>query len=301
MPVPCARIDLRRYIVASVWFGCNNRCSLCMLADLKNSLPPLGFENFRKALLYIHNEGRFDNLILSGGEVTTFPELERYVDLAASLGWFKKIQIQTNGRRLSDRAYLDRLIAHGVNEFFVSIHALERIHDTIARVPGAFQETMAGLANLEASEANVITNTVVTQANLPDLPALVAHLSRLRVSEVHLWNFFPLETKDSVGLIADLKEFVPLLPGLLATMRSAGKTLVLKSFPHCLSLGEPMVCDSLFPGTVLPDAFWKEFEKCQFGLCAHRAVCGDRNCWGLSGAYVRKYGDERELLRPMRG
>ena len=69
--------------------------------------------------------GRFDGLILSGAEVTTCPELEAYVRHAASLGRFKKIQIQTNGRRLSDRGRLEGLIESGVNEFFVSIHGLE--------------------------------------------------------------------------------------------------------------------------------------------------------------------------------
>ena len=293
------KIDLRRYIVASVWFGCNNHCSICMLGEKKKYFPPIGFDNFRKVLLLIRDEGRFDNLILSGAEVTTFPDLPRYIQYAASLRWFKKIQIQTNGRRLSDPAYLDQLIRWGVNEFFISIHGFEKVHDAVTGTPGAFREIMTGLDHLQSRDANVLTNTVVTRTNLGDLAGLIAHLAERRISEMHLWNFFPMERTDSRNLTVDLKDFVPLLPGLLSTMKRAGKPLVLKSFPQCLSPGEPLFFDSLFPGTVLPEAFWKEFRDCGFRVCTHKALCAAQDCWGLSSAYIDKYGDERELLKPI--
>jgi sulfatase maturation enzyme AslB (radical SAM superfamily) len=299
-PTVYRRINLRKYIVASVWFGCNNNCSICMLGDMKTRLAPIGFDNFRKALIHIRNGGVFDNLILSGAEVTTFPDLDRYVDYAVSLCWFKKIQVQTNGRRLSDHAYLDHLIGRGVNEFFISIHGFEKVHDSVAQVPGAFREIMTALDHLESRSANVITNTVVTKTNLRELPGLIAYLSQRRISEIHLWNFFPMERRDSRDLIVALKEFVPLLPGLLSTMKRASKALVLKSFPQCLSPGEPLFFDSLFPGTVLPEAFWKEFQDCGFRACVHKDLCSARECWGLSSAHIDKYGDEREFLKPIR-
>jgi hypothetical protein len=78
---------------------------------------------------------------------------------------------------------------------------------------------------------------------------------------------------------------------------------VLKGFPECLSLGPPVFFDNFFPVTVLPDLFWKHFGKSGFGKCFHResGQCAVRSCWGLSSAYIDKYGEERELLRPMAG
>ena len=270
-----------------------------MLGEKKKHLPPIGFDNFRDVLLMIRDEGMFDNLIISGAEVTTFPDLRRYIEYAASLRWFKRIQIQTNGRRLSDPAYLDQLIGWGVNEFFISIHGLETVHDATTRVTGAFGEIMSALDHLESREVNVITNTVVTRTNLAELCDLFAYLSQRRVSEHHLWNFFPMERRDSRDLTISLKEFIPLLPVLKATMTQAGRALVVKSFPQCLSPGGPLFFDSLYPGTVLPEAFWKEFRDCGFRACAHRDLCIARECWGLSSAYIAKYGEERELLRPI--
>jgi len=79
------------------------------------------------------------------------------------------------------------------------------------------------------------------------------------------------------------------------------KAVVFKSFPLCLSRGAPGFFDSLFPVTVLPDRFWRQFSECGFGACFHRQrnACHAMDCWGLSSAYVHKYGDERELLAPM--
>jgi MoaA/NifB/PqqE/SkfB family radical SAM enzyme len=272
-----------------------------MLSDMKRQLAPIGFDNFKRVLMDIRNNGRFENLILSGAEVSTFDELDRYVQFAASLGWFKKIQIQTNGRRLSDKAYARHLIACGVNEFFVSIHGLEEVHDAVARVRGAFKETMQGIKNVEGFDVNVITNTVLTRTNCRDIPELFALLLKERVSEIHLWNYFPMERIDTKDLVVRMKDFVALLPKLLDLGEESGKAVVFKSFPSCLSRGEPGFFDGLFPVTVLPDRFWREFSECGFGACVHRQrkACQVRECWGLSSAYIHKYGDDEDLLRPL--
>ena len=296
------RVKLSSYCVISIWFGCNNHCTICMLGDMKKKLPAIGFDQFKSVLYRIRDDGRFQNLILSGAEVTTFDGLDRYVQFAASLSWFKKIQIQTNGRRLADKDYVRHLVDSGVNEFFVSIHGLEQVHDEVARVPGAFGETLEGIRNLEAFDVNVITNTVLTKANLQDIPALFTLLLNEKVSEIHLWNYFPMERVDSKDLVVSMKGFAAVLPALLALGKEYGKAVVFKSFPSCLSRGEPGFFDGFFPVTVLPDLFWREFSECGFGACLHRqrGVCDVSDCWGLSSAYIQKYGDERELLKPLK-
>jgi MoaA/NifB/PqqE/SkfB family radical SAM enzyme len=272
-----------------------------MLSGLKRKFPAIGFDRFKKVIIDIVNQGRFENLILSGAEVTTFDDLDKYVQFAASLGWFKKIQIQTNGRRLSDKDYLKHLIDCGVNEFFISIHGLDDVHDAITRMQGSFKETREGLRNIEAFDVNVISNTVLTKTNLHDMARLMTFLSNERISEIQLWNFFPMERTDSRDLVVSMKDFMKLLPQILSILKRARKALILKSFPECLSMGEPGFFDSLFPVTVLPDVFWRKFSESGFGMCIYREKeeCKAWKCWGLSSAYVQKYGDERNLLRPL--
>ncbi len=299
--VRSGRVDLSEYIVISVWFGCNNACTVCMLSGLRETLPSIGFERFQEVVRDVVEHRRFENLILSGAEVTVFDDLERYVRYASSFGWFRKIQVQTNGRRLADRRYLQRLVDSGVNEFFVSVHGLEETHDAITRVPGSFRETLAGLRNLEAIPGiNVISNSVLCRTNVQELPSLLTFLSTLRTSEMHLWNLFPMEETDSRDLLVGMREVAQLLPGILAELEPSGKPLVLKSFPECLPAGEPAVFDDWFPVTVLPNRFWREFGRSGFGTCVHRERCEAAECWGLSNAYIRKYGDEGDLLSPLR-
>ena len=295
------RVDLTQYVVISICFSCNNDCSICMLSGLKRKFPAIGFDRFKKVIIDIVNSGRFENLILSGAEVTTFNDLDKYVQFAASLGWFKKIQIQTNGRRLSKKGYLRHLIDCGVNEFFISIHGLDDVHDAVTRTSGSFDELAAGLKNLEAYDVNVISNTVLTKTNLHDMARLMTFLSNERISEIQLWNFFPMERTDTRDLVVSMKDFTEVLPEILSIVKRAGKPLVLKSFPECLSMGEPGFFDSLFPVTVLPDVFWRKFSESGFGTCIYRQreECKAWKCWGLSSAYVQKYGDERNLLKPM--
>ena len=271
-----------------------------MLSDIKSRMPPISFDNFKKLLINIKRSRRFQNLILSGAEVTTFRDLDRFVEFAASLDWFQKIQIQSNGRNLADRRYLRHLVECGVNEFFVSIHGLGSVHDGMVGIPGAFAETLEGLEQLGELGVNVISNTVLTQKNVGQVPELFSFLFRRKISEVHLWNYYPMEQTDTKNLMVSMDSFRRLLPGLVDLAVRSGKPLVLKSFPECLSIGPPGYFDSIYPETILPDRFWRKFDQCGFGTCIHRGPCENELCWGLSDAYVRKYGDEREMLSPLR-
>ena len=64
-----ARVDLSTYVVISIWFGCNNHCTICMLGEMKGKLPLIGFDQFKRVLYKIRNDAMFQNLILSGAEV----------------------------------------------------------------------------------------------------------------------------------------------------------------------------------------------------------------------------------------
>jgi len=296
------RIDFSTYAVIPLWYGCNSDCVLCMLSSLDGRLAALPFDHFRTLVEKLVNDGGRRNLILSGGEVTTFEHLERYVEFVASFKWFSRIQIQTNGRRLADPNYLRRLIDAGVNEFFISLHGPEEVHDAINRRPGAFREVMAGLDNLSRHAGiGIITNTVWTRLNSGCAAQFFSEFSRLPfIDEMHLWNFFPMEDKSRM-LVESLPALLKQLPEMAEGPVSNGKWLVLKAFPQCLPVPSGVYNDNEFPLTVIQDVFWRTLGKCGFGQCVHRARCEDEKCWGLSNAYRESYGEEPELLRPLTG
>jgi MoaA/NifB/PqqE/SkfB family radical SAM enzyme len=272
-----------------------------MLSELKHELPPMGFERYKQLIDSVVKDGKFKNLILSGAEVTTFDDLEKYVQFAASFGWFKKIQIQTNGRRLSERSYLDHLTDCGVNEFFISVHGLEEVHDAITRRPGSYEETLTGIQHLEELDIGFMTNTVLTRENYDQIVPLMWQLGKTKSMELHLWNLFPMEPRDNKNLIVSIEEFLERLPKILAVIKPLKKSLILKAFPQCLMVEPPAALDGRVPAAVLPHRFWQEFDQCGFGTCVHRGDCKAQDCWGLSQAYIQRYGDERRLLRPLPG
>ncbi len=297
--IALSRIGLAGYTVIPLWYGCNNRCVICMLGPVKGELPAIEFDLFKKLVIGIVRSGRCRRLILSGAEVTTFPHLDRYVAFAAALGYFETIQIQTNGRKLCDAAYLRGLIDAGVNEFFISIHGPRQVHDAMSRVPGSYDQTMEGIANLRDYPANVLTNTVITRLNYSHVPALLEDIAGTKASEMHVWNFFPMEERDSKDLIVCISDLLAVLADALPLLRSARKPLVLKAFPECLPVSDPVIVDSDFPPTLIPNVFWKTLQKSGFGACGYRDACKAKECWGLSGAYIAKYGDERGILSPI--
>jgi hypothetical protein len=149
---------------------------------------------------------------------------------------------------------------------------------------------------------NAISATVLTGANLREIPRLVAHLAEERVSELQLWNFFPMEPADPRDLVVSVPDLLRLLEVVQPILTQARKPLVLKGFPQCLAPEPPIYFDSCFPATVLPRLFWHQFSQSGWGACVWRdgGQCRSRDCWGLSTAYRAKYGDERGLLTPVR-
>jgi len=294
-------IDLSRYAVIPIWYHCNNDCSICMLAKVKNRLDTVNPAQFRSLVRGLVKDGRYDGLILSGAEITTFEHLELYVREAASYRRFKKIQIQTNGRHLASPDYVERLVDAGVNEFFISVHGMEPVHDAITRVPGSFRETMEAIANLAGYPVNIITNTVLTRINYHEIVPLLRMLCAMPIHELHIWNYFPMERSDTHDMIVSIPEVTALFPDIVKVLSTAGKQLVLKGFPECISPGDPCFIDSRFPLNLIQDDFWAEFGKNGFATCYYREMCSSKKCWALSRAYIEKFGDEHLLLSPRRG
>ena len=89
------------------------------------------------------------------------------------------------------------------------------MHDAISRVPGSYDQTMEGIGNLQDYPVNVLTNTVLTRLNYAHLPAFLADMADSQVSEMHVWNFFPMEERDAKDLIVPLKDLMRLLAEVL--------------------------------------------------------------------------------------
>jgi len=283
-------------------FRCNLKCVHCMIEDTMDRLEPQSDEKFEELLRFNKENGRWQGIILTGSEITLHKDLPNLAARARQAR-FEHVRIQTHGMHLDNKHYLDRLIASGVDEYFVSVAARDAAtHDLITTVQGSFERTLAGLEQIDQyPDAISITNTVVTKQSYRGLPELVDNLAHLKnLKQMEFWNYWPMAEEDTKGLIAPIADVWPYLEEAISRATALGRRVEVKNFPKCM-LGKwqhTLVNDQ--PPLFIDSDFWKEFERNGFYRCCHKTACTAKDCLGLNEAYTAKYGEEDTLLKPIR-
>ncbi|PUB17058.1 radical SAM protein [Yoonia sediminilitoris] len=290
-----------KYVSLTMEFRCNLKCVHCMIEGTMDRLAPTSDETFARVCQDQRENGRWDGLVLTGSEITLRRDLDQIARQARAAG-FKHIRIQTHGMHLGRKDYADKLVDAGVDEFFVSVAGSDReSHDRITQVNGAWDKMMEGMAHLDRYDhVKIITNSVVTSESYTLLPGMVDALKHLkRLVQMEFWTYFPMAETDEKNLSARHQDILPFLRQAIADCRAAGRAVEVKNFPECL-LGEYR--DALVnaqPMLVIDPAFWTEFDRNEFHQCPHRAQCSSTECLGLTSAYIARFGDEADLLRPI--
>ncbi|MBI5480224.1 MAG: radical SAM protein [Deltaproteobacteria bacterium] len=209
--------------------SCNNRCAHCLLREAA-SLPE---RTTAEALAEIRRgrEAGHDVLVLLRGEVTLRPDLGDVVRAAREQG-FGEVRLQTNGRLL-DEKLLAALRAAGVTHLTISLFGPEaEIHDAAAGVPGAFAETVRGIAGAVAAGFPVVGSIPVVAATVRHLADTVAFLHRLGVEAVQV----VLARPNEVGgrLAAPLDQAVAQTRAAALLARQRGLPLTIDALPRCL-------------------------------------------------------------------
>src|SRR5262249_43053509 len=129
---------------------CNSRCRICFIEpEISMKLPDVSDDFVSRVFRENRARKRYKRLILAGAEATLSDRLPDVATRALAEGGFEHVRLQTNGRRLADRSYLASLVAAGIREFFVSIHAgTPELDAYLTRNPSSFREMLEGLANL---------------------------------------------------------------------------------------------------------------------------------------------------------
>lgn len=162
-------------------YGCDNCCAHCY-----NEKPRAGesltHEEFKRVIAKVWGLG-VPHICFTGGEPTEYEGLEDLIAYAEELGVVTGLL--TNGRRLKDETFMNRLAEAGLDHVQITIHSsVPATHDKMVGVPGAFAETVAGIKNAVASPVYTVTNTTLTKENADDVEELVAFLKTLGVNHI---------------------------------------------------------------------------------------------------------------------
>ena len=293
--------DHEKYVSLTMEFRCNLKCIHCMIEDTMDRLQVTPMETFHRICDDQRATNRWEGLVLTGSEVTLRRDLVDLAKTAKSAG-FKHIRIQTHGMHLGRVDYADRLIEAGIDEFFVSVAGSDReIHDRITQVSGAWDKMMQGLVHLDQYDhVKIITNSVVTTQSYMLLPNMVDALSHLkRLVQMEFWCYFPMAVQDTKDLAANNLDILPFLKQAILKCRASNLFTEVKNFPECLlaDLSDSLV--NAQPTLFIDPDFWAEFDKNGFYNCPHQASCASKECLGLTTAYVKKFGNQTEILRPL--
>jgi hypothetical protein len=161
---------------------------------------------------------------------------------------------------------------------------------------------MQGIAQIEAKGSGlvVITNTVVTQQSYKLLNGMVLALAGFKsVAQHEFWNYFPMAESDEKNLMVRHAELLPHLRLAIATAKAAGRQIEVKNMPECLMGSDSTHLVNAQPTLVISPDFWVEFDRNGFYRCPHQSRCASQECLGLTEAYIQRFGDERDELRPM--
>ncbi len=182
---------------------CNNACIACPSRDRERAC------QLKALTAQIDQIDRSDgladcqNVALVGGEPLLYNGLLPLVAHARHRG-AKRIKLVTNGRRLADRSFLERLLEEGCRIFDVKIWgSTAHTHDAVTGVSGSFDETMQGMNNLadlcssqQYQGAVFVTVSIgVTGTNIQDLMAtmvLAASLGADRIVLARRGTDFPI-------------------------------------------------------------------------------------------------------------
>jgi radical SAM protein with 4Fe4S-binding SPASM domain len=176
-PTAPYRMDL------ALTYRCNNNCAHCYNARPRN-YPELSTADWKRILDRCWEIG-IPHIIFTGGEPTLKDDLAELIAHAQSLGQITGIN--TNGRRLSDAGYVEKLVSAGLDHVQITLESSDpTIHDRLVCHSGAWLETTAGIQNVVASRLYMMTNTTLLEENARTLEETLALLKKLGVATVGL-------------------------------------------------------------------------------------------------------------------
>jgi radical SAM protein with 4Fe4S-binding SPASM domain len=202
--VPSApyRMDL------AVTYQCNNACAHCYNARPRN-FKELSTEEWYTILDKLWEIG-IPHIVFTGGEPTLREDLPLLIKHAENNGQITGLN--TNGRKLSNAAYLKELIDAGLDHVQITFEShIPEIHDHMVCHSGAWAETLAGIRNVLQTSLYLMTNTTMLSHNQSTIPQTLEFLGSLGLKTVGLNALIYSGHGKTVGTGLSEKMLQPLL------------------------------------------------------------------------------------------
>ena len=160
-------------------FKCQNDCVHCY-AGGPHETDELSTEEWKQVIDRVHNIGVFI-ATFTGGEPTLRDDLPELLLYAQNKGIVTGLI--TNGRRLSEKSYVEKLEKSGLDFVQVTLESHKaKIHDLMTASKGSWKETVEGIRNVVSSHIYASTNTTLSKYNASDFLKTMDFIKRLGVA-----------------------------------------------------------------------------------------------------------------------
>ncbi len=217
MPKAPYRMDL------AITYRCNCDCAHCYNARARD-FPGLQTEQWLQILEKLWDIG-IPHICFTGGEATLVQDLPELISHAKQLGQITGLL--TNGRRLSNRKYVETLIEAGLDHIQITIEShRSEVHDQMVGSQGAWRQTVQGIRNVLESEIYVMTNSTLLQENAPHFDQTLDFLAELGVPTVGCNALIYAGSGEVVGTGLPEKDLEPILELVRAKTDEYGQRLI---------------------------------------------------------------------------
>ena len=262
--------------IIRVGFRCNQDCGFCWQGRDWPGPPRSVLERWVDEMA----AGGVEQVMLSGGEPTVYPELLDLVRQARAAGL--RPWLQTNAIRMAKPGFADALVDAGVEGLSVSYHAADAaLSDLLTRAPGTHARTEAGVRASLRAGMRLALNCVVGRRNVSQLPAtaerIVAEFLPLAPRALVVSFSNPSEAHEPAdGDPVALDEVAGPLSAAVRTLIAAGvhvQAVGSCGFPPCVLRDVPEMVVPLSLGRLAPEHFASRRKPDVCATCALRDAC----------------------------
>ena len=287
---------------------CDSKCTFCFTEWIRHE-PKLTFLQAKRALDEAAQIPTMEAVVFTGGEPTIQNDLMELVDYAAARG-FRSIGLQTNGHRIANPVYLDRIVTAGIRKVLLSLHgATASTHDRITCHLGSFELAHRALIALgHRKDIATEVNFVVCLQNKHEAQEFVA-LVRDAAPAASIRYSFPIvegAAHDNIeATLPTLKSYVETVAQAVQLAHSYNLHVSTANVPSCVSAEVGLPSNYLLSQrrTMLGVSPFVSSSIQRGELSAKLAACETclfaRDCGGLQLAYLRKFPLAYQHFRPV--
>lgn len=220
---------------------CNSNCTLCGASWPFH--PNLNTMQAVERLCHGIQIG-LREVVFSGGEVTLRHDLIKLIQFARNIG-YSSIIVLTNGRRLANSSYLEKLAQAGITSIGTSLHGhTAEVHEHITRAALSFEQTVEGIETVRRRlpALPLSVNCVLNEVNYRYTADIVRFLMSLDVRLVQLTYVVPVGKAKGIYFHSEtpgISETLPFIRDSIDIFRSqynelSNASVTLAFFPFCV-------------------------------------------------------------------